>query len=181
MEFIETPFSGLWIIKHKQIIDERGYFTRTFCQNEFKQIAFKKNIVQINQSYNKERGTIRGLHFQLPPFSEYKLIRCIHGSVFDVAVDLRKSSSTFLQYFSLELNSNNMLSILIPEGFAHGFQTLEDNSILLYHHTEFYTPGYDTGIRYDDPRLKISWPLAPKNLSPRDLSHHFIEENFNGL
>ena len=181
MEFIETPFSGLWIIKHNQLVDQRGYFSRTFCQNEFKQIDFNKKIVQINQSYNTEQGTIRGLHFQMPPFSEYKLIRCIQGSVFDVAVDLRKSSPTFLQYFSVELTSNNMLSILIPEGFAHGFQTLEANSILLYHHTEFYTPGYDTGIRYDDPRLQIAWPLHPKNISPRDLSHHFIEPNFNGL
>src|ERR1700674_3022959 len=128
MEFIATDIGGLYTIRLKKLEDERGFFARTFCKNEFRQIGFDKEFVQFNHSFNKHKGTIRGMHFQNFPYGEMKLLRCIQGAVYDVAVDLRKESPTFLQHFGVELSAENMLSILIPEGFAHGFQTLEDNS-----------------------------------------------------
>ncbi len=174
MEFIKTPIEGLFLIHHKILEDERGLFTRTFCKNEFSSIGFTKEFVQFNHSYNLLKGTVRGMHFQNAPFAETKLIRCVEGSVYDVAVDLRKDSQTYLQYFGIELSKANINSILIPEGFAHGFQTLENNTALIYHHTAFYTPGADCGIRYDDPALHISWPLPVSKISTKDKNYPLI-------
>lgn len=181
MEFTATHIQGLYIIQLKKLEDERGLFARTFCKNEFKQIGFDKEFVQFNHSFNKYKGTIRGMHFQQPPYSETKLIRCIQGAVYDVAVDLRAGSATFLQYFGIELSAQNMKSILIPEGFAHGFQTLEDDTALIYHHTQYYTPGADAGVRFDDPALHIDWKLPATMVSEKDKSYKMIDQKFKGI
>ncbi len=181
MEFIATHIEGVYIIQVKKLEDERGLFARTFCKNEFKQIGFDKEFVQFNHSFNKHRGTIRGMHFQQPPYSETKLIRCIQGTVYDVAVDLRAGSPTFLQYVGIELSAANMKSILIPGGFAHGFQTLEDDTALIYHHTQYYTPDADAGVRFDDPALHIEWKLPAKMVSEKDRFYKLIDQNFKGI
>lgn len=181
MEIMNTTLGGLYVIQPTILSDERGFFTRTYCKEKFTAIGFNKEFVQINHSFNNHKGTIRGMHFQSPPYTETKLIRCIKGRIYDVAVDLRENSPTFLQYFSIELSETNMLSILIPEGFAHGFQTLKDNSVLLYHHTQYYTPKSETGFCFDDPKLKINWKLPPVMVSNKDKSYKLIDNNFKGI
>jgi dTDP-4-dehydrorhamnose 3,5-epimerase len=179
MEFIKTPLEGIYLIQHTILADERGLFTRTFCKNEFSAIGFDKEFVQFNHSFNRTKGTIRGMHYQSDPFSETKLIRCVEGSVYDVAVDLRKGSPTYLQYFGVELSKVNMYSILIPEGCAHGFQTLEDNTALIYHHTAFYKPEAYGGVRFDDPAIGIAWPLPPVNITMKDQTYPLIDRTVN--
>ncbi|MEY4047856.1 MAG: hypothetical protein RL284_1407 [Bacteroidota bacterium] len=181
MEFIKTPFEGLFVLEHNLLNDQRGLFARTFCKSEFKKIGFEKEFVQFNHSFNLSKGTIRGMHFQIAPFCESKLIRCIQGSVFDVVVDIRLGSPTYLQHFGIELSSSKMMSLLIPEGFAHGFQTLEDNSALIYHHTQFYNSIADAGIRHDDDVLGIKWPLPRINVSEKDMLYPIIDKNFKGI
>ena len=181
MNFETTNIAGLFTVQLKKLEDERGFFTRTFCKNEFKQVGFNKEFVQFNHSNNKLKGTIRGMHFQYAPFCETKLIRCVQGAVYDVAVDLREGSPTFLQHVGVELTAQNMTSILIPEGFAHGFQTLEDNTALIYHHTEFYAAGADGGMRYDDPALKIDWKLPAVQVSEKDKNYNLVDKNFKGI
>lgn len=181
MQFIETNLSGVYIIKPHSLIDKRGFFARTFCKTEFLNIGFEVEFVQFNHPFNSLKGTIRGMHYQKPPFAETKLIRCVQGSVYDVAIDLRKNSPTYLQYFGTVLSSSNLNCIIIPEGFAHGFQTLEDNTSLIYHHTNYYTPNTEGGIRFDDPLINIQWQLPPVNISERDLSHPFISTNFQAI
>jgi dTDP-4-dehydrorhamnose 3,5-epimerase len=171
MIFEQTPLEGLYLLKPNILRDERGFFARTFCKREFAEFGFHKEFVQFNHSFNSKKGTLRGMHFQLAPFTETKLIRCVEGRVWDVAVDLRKDSKTYLKHFGIELSKENMFSILIPDGFAHGFQTLEDNSALIYHHTEYYTPNVDSGIRYNDPVLDIHWPLPVSNISEKDTNY----------
>jgi dTDP-4-dehydrorhamnose 3,5-epimerase len=181
MQFIETPLLGLYIINYTKFEDERGFFARTFCKKEFSQIGFNKELVQLNHSFNVKKGTVRGLHYQKMPFSESKLIRCIQGRVFDVAVDIRQNSPTYLQYFSIELSADNMSALFIPNGFAHGFQTLEKNSSLIYHHSEYYTPEADAGLRYNDPGINIKWPLPVVNLSVKDKQSPFLDVNFKAI
>jgi dTDP-4-dehydrorhamnose 3,5-epimerase len=181
LKFYKTELEGLYTISLNKLIDERGLFARTFCKDEFKQIGFDKEFVQFNHSFNKHKGTIRGMHFQNAPYSETKLIRCVQGSVFDVAIDLRERSSTFLKYFGMILSAENMDSILIPEGFAHGFQTLEDNTSLIYHHTQYYTAHADAGIRFDDKTLNIKWKLPPAFVSSKDNTYNLIDKNFKGI
>lgn len=181
MEFVETPLQGLYVIHPRILQDNRGLFARTFCKNEFSSIGFHQEFVQFNHSFNKTRGTLRGMHFQHPPYAETKLIRCIQGEVYDVAVDLRRDSPTYLQHFGVILSAENMCSVLIPEGFAHGFQTLTDNATLIYHHTQFYTPQADAGIRHNDPALNIVWPLSVINVSEKDKNYPLIDISFNGI
>lgn len=181
MKFIETSLSDCFIIEPNKFSDERGVFARTYCKDEFSQIGFMKEFLQFNHSYNKQKGTLRGIHYQNSPYCETKLIRCIQGAVLDVAVDLRKNSPTFLQHFQIELNEENMLSILIPEGFAHGFQTLIDNSTMIYHHTQYYNAKADAGLRFDDPVLNINWKLPPVMVSEKDKSYKLIDNNFKGI
>lgn len=181
MKFINTSIAGLHLIQLLKIEDDRGLFARTFCKKEFSQIGFNKDFVQYNHSFNKKKGTIRGMHFQHPPFAETKLIRCVQGVVYDVAVDMRKGSPTFLQHYGVELSAENFLSILIPEGFAHGFQTLEDNSSLIYHHTEYYNSIADGGICFDDPAINIQWKLPAVMISEKDKSYEPINNNFKGI
>ena len=180
MKFIPTILNGSFTIQLDPINDERGWFARYFCKKEFSTIGHNKEWVQMNHSFSLKKGTLRGMHFQKPPHSEVKLVRCIQGSVFDVIIDLRKDSPTFLKWFGTELSAENKLMMYIPEGFAHGFQTLEDNSGLLYMHTAYYSPEAEDGLRYNDPQVNISWPLEISEISMRDNSHDLLEK-FNGL
>lgn len=181
MIFKETPLKGSYVIELEPFTDERGWFVRTFCKEEFGKIGHTKEWLQFNHSYTRQKGSIRGMHYQIPPYSEIKLVRCIAGSVYDVIIDLRKGSPTFLNYFGAELSSVNKKMIYIPEGFAHGFQTMTDDSELIYHHSAMYKPGVEGGIKYNDPLIKLSWPLAVASISPRDNAHQELDANFKGL
>jgi dTDP-4-dehydrorhamnose 3,5-epimerase len=180
MIFEETTLKGAYVVSLQLLTDARGGFARTFCKKEFQQINHQKEFVQLNHSYNTFKGTVRGMHFQLPPYQEIKLIRCIKGTVIDVIVDLRENSPTFLQHVSVELSAENKKMMYVPENFAHGFQTLEDDTELIYHHTQFYTPQADTGIRFNDPMLKINWPLEPVMVSEKDKNYKLIDHTFKG-
>ena len=181
MKFDPAFLTGVYVIGLDPIIDERGWFARTYCKNEFSKIGHDKEWVQFNHSFTGKQGTIRGMHFQMPPFSERKLVRCIAGAVFDVVVDLRAGSADFLKWFGVELSANNRKMIYIPEGFAHGFQTLIDDSELLYHHTQVYTPGSEGGTRYNDKRINIDWPLPLTGISERDNNHPLLDNDFKGI
>jgi dTDP-4-dehydrorhamnose 3,5-epimerase len=181
MIFTETILNGSYVIELNAFTDERGWFARTYCKNEFSAIGHHDEWVQMNNSFTKSKGTIRGMHFQLPPFSEIKLVRCIAGAVYDVIIDLRVSSATFLQSFGVELSAQNKKMIYIPAGFAHGFQALSNDCELIYHHSQFYTTGAEGGIKYNDPKINISWPLAVTNISERDNQHNLLDENFKGI
>jgi dTDP-4-dehydrorhamnose 3,5-epimerase len=181
MIFTETNLEGSYIIELEPFTDERGWFARYFCKDEFKKIGHTKEWVQMNHSTTDMKGSLRGMHYQLPPFSETKMVRCIAGAVFDVIIDLRKNSSTFLQWFGTELSSANKKMLYIPEGFAHGFQCLADDCQLLYHHSEYYKPNVEAGIRYDDKKINIEWPLHVTTISQRDISHPYLDENFKGI
>jgi len=181
MKFIEAPIAGAYVIELEPFQDERGLFARTFCQQEFSKIGFHRQIVQINHSLTRQKGTIRGIHYQLPPASEIKIIRCIQGIVFDVMVDIRAGSPTFKQWYGVELSKENMRMVYIPEGLAHGFQTLTDNAELIYHHSALYNPTHEHGLRFDDPALTISWPLPIGDISPKDQSCPLIDKNFKGI
>jgi dTDP-4-dehydrorhamnose 3,5-epimerase len=177
----KTPISGAFVIESKPQHDTRGAFNRFFCENKLIQILGKRKIVQINHSITSEIGAVRGMHFQCKPYAEMKLVRCIRGRVFDVLVDLRADSPTFLKWHSEELDPLNAQMIVIPEGCAHGFQALEANSELVYLHTNFYTPQSEAGIRYDDQKVGISWPLKVTDLSERDKSHPLLARDFIGF
>jgi dTDP-4-dehydrorhamnose 3,5-epimerase len=181
MTFTETLLKGSYVIDLNTFTDDRGWFARTYCKNEFAAIGHTAEWVQMNHSFTKDKGAIRGMHYQLPPFSEIKMVRCIAGAVNDVIIDLRKNSPTFLQWFGVELSAQNKKMLYIPEGFAHGFQTLQSDCELIYHHSQFYTPGAEGGIKFDDPKLNISWPLPVTNISERDNRHPLLDENFKGL
>ena len=181
MIFTAAPLPGSYVVDLTPFTDSRGWFARMYCKNEFEQVGHTKEWVQVNHSFTGNAGTIRGMHYQLPPFRETKLVRCIAGSVYDVIVDLRKGSGTFLQWFGVELSAANKKMMYIPEGFAHGFQATADNSELIYHHTEFYVPGAEAGIRYNDPRVAIAWPLQVTGVSDRDVNHPLLEDAFTGF
>lgn len=181
MKFIHTNLKGLYIIQPELFEDNRGNFYRFYCKNELKEIDHHKNIVQMNLSLTKKKGSIRGMHFQYPPKAEIKLVKCVSGKIFDVTVDLRNNSPTFLKWHSEILSSDNMKTIYIPEGFAHGFQTLVNNCEVLYLHSEYYSSGFESGIRYNDPKVNIKWPLPLSELSHRDKGHKLIDGNFTGI
>lgn len=181
MEFQELSIPGVYRVDARWIGDPRGGFARLFCQQEFEPYFGQSSIRQINYSINREQGTVRGLHYQNPPYAEVKIVRCVAGSIFDVVVDLRRGSPTFLNWVGVTLSAENRHALLIPHGCAHGFQTLADDSEILYFHSEYYTPTAEGGVRYDDPRLGVEWPLAPINLSDRDIAHPLIESGYAGL
>ena len=181
MKFIETPLKGSYLIELDPFRDERGLFARAFCKNEFSEINHSKEFVQINHSVTVQKGTIRGLHYQVPPSCEIKLVRCVRGKVFDVIVDIRRGSLTFLNYFGIELSEQNMKMIYVPEGFAHGFQTLAPNSQLIYHHSNYYTPEDERGMRYSDPFIGIKWPLQPSVVSQKDKNYDLLNKQFGGI
>ena len=175
-----TEFKGLYTIIPNSFKDERGAFSRVFCEDELKDI-FHFNIKQINHSVTKEKGTVRGMHFQYEPNAEIKIVKCIKGSVLDVVVDIRKNSPTFLQHFAVELTEQNQKMIYIPKGFAHGFQTLEDNTELLYLHSNTYAPSNEGALNVSDPKLNIKWSLDIIDLSKRDENHPFLTNEFEGI
>ncbi len=181
MIFTETKLKGSYIIELSPFSDSRGWFARTWCSKEFQQIGHDKEWVQLNHSATFKKGTLRGMHYQIKPFNEIKMVRCIAGKVYDVIVDLREGSATFLQWFGVELSAGNKKMLYIPEGFAHGFQTLEDNSELIYHHSEFYNSAAEAGIKYDEPLIKIKWPLPVTEISERDKNHSYLDEHFKGI
>jgi dTDP-4-dehydrorhamnose 3,5-epimerase len=181
MQFEETPLKGCYVIRTTPFIDHRGAFARFFCSNELKELIGNRHIVNINFSHTVKKGSIRGMHFQYPPMAEMKFIRCINGSVYDIVVDIRKNSPSFLKWYGLELTADNMNMLCVPEGFAHGFQVLEDSSELLYLHTEFYSKEHEGALNYADPALSINWPLEHRIISERDINHKFIDEMFDGV
>jgi dTDP-4-dehydrorhamnose 3,5-epimerase len=169
--FEETSLPGAYIVTLAGIEDERGFFARQFCEREFGERGLMTRIAQVNTSYNASRGTLRGLHYQLPPRAEAKLVRCVAGAVHDVIVDMRSDSETFGQTFGRELSSANRAMMYVPRGFAHGFITLADSTELIYLMDEFYSPEFERGIRWNDKRFSIEWPIAPRFMSPRDENH----------
>lgn len=181
MKFEETKLSGSYTIILSRAGDSRGWFARTYCADEFRKLGLNTEWVQSNHSFSSERATIRGMHYQKEPHGEIKIVRCISGSVYDVIIDLRKNSPTFLEWFGTELSADNMKSVYIPKGFAHGFQTLSENTELVYQHSDFYAPGSEAGIRYNDDRLNIDWPFQASTISERDANHPLLLSSFKGL
>lgn len=179
----DTPISGAKLVQRQQLSDRRGYLARLFCAQELAQAGWHTPVAQINLTLTRERGTVRGLHYQNAPDAEMKLVTCIRGAVWDVAVDLRAGSPTFLHWHAQQLSADNGLALLIPEGCAHGFQTLSDDAELLYCHSAAYAPQSDAGLDARDARLAIAWPLpvTVSLMSDRDTRHPTVDAGFNGV
>jgi dTDP-4-dehydrorhamnose 3,5-epimerase len=171
MNFIETEIEGLYIVELNKIGDERGFFARAWCEKEFSDKKLTSRMVQANTSYSKDKGTLRGLHYQVSPHQEAKLMRCIKGAIFDVAVDLRSDSKTYKEWFGVELTESNRNMLFIPEGFAHGYQTLVEDTEAFYMSSAFYAPDAERGVRWDDPSIGIEWPITDNlNITDKDKS-----------
>lgn len=181
MRLEATALPGIMVASTEFRRDHRGAFGRLFCMQELHEVLGERRIVQINHSRTLLSGAVRGMHYQRPPHAEMKMVRCLKGRVWDVAVDLREGSPTFLQWHAEELSPANGRMLIIPEGCAHGFQVLEDDSELLYLHTASYVPESEGGVAHDDPRLGITWPLPVKDLSARDLQHPLLNSGFSGI
>jgi dTDP-4-dehydrorhamnose 3,5-epimerase len=174
--FTETELSGAFIIDLERREDNRGFFARAFCQNEFTEHGLKPVIAQANLAFNKHKGTLRGMHFQFPPSAETKLVRCTRGAIVDIIVDLRPESPTYLQHVAVELSADNHRALYVPERFAHGYQVLEDITETSYQVGEFYTPEAEGGLRHDDPRLALTWPLPVTEITEKDRSFPLLAE-----
>lgn len=171
MIFTPTPLAGAYIIELQLHGDERGHFARTFCRNEFEAHGLNPCVAQCNISFNRKRGILRGMHYQAPPFWEVKLVRCTRGSIYDVIIDLRPDSPTFKQHFGAELSAANHRQMYVPEGFAHGFQTLEDESEVFYQMSQFYKADSGRGVRWNDAAFGIQWPVADPIMIERDRNY----------
>lgn len=171
MKFVPTEINGAYLIETNPIADSRGFFARTYCATEFAKLNLAQNMVQTNISYNHQKGTLRGLHMQQKPHEEAKLVRCTAGSIFDVLVDLRKDSSTYLHWFGAELSSENHHMLYIPQGCAHGYITLIDKTEVSYQVSEYYNSGTEVGFLWNDPAFNIKWPITPVVISPKDQTH----------
>ena len=176
MRFRETELQGAFIIELQKYEDERGFFARCWCQREFESHGLNPRTVQCNVSFNKVKGTLRGMHYQVAPHAETKLVRCTRGAIYDVIIDLRRESPTYKRYVSEVLSSTNYKTLFIPEGCAHGFQTLEDNSEVFYQMSEFYSPEHQRGLRYNDPAFRINWPIDATVISDRDRNYEDFRE-----
>lgn len=176
MLFNQTKLPGAYLIDLEKKGDERGFFARVFCTKEFDQLGLEKTFIQVNNSLSAEKGTLRGIHYQLSPKSEVKLVRCIRGSLFDVIIDLRPKSATFGQWFGAELSAENRRMMYVPRGFGHAFLTLEDNTEALYMVSESYAPELERGIRWNDPKFSINWPMKPQVISDKDKNHPDFSE-----
>ncbi|HEY3303660.1 MAG TPA: dTDP-4-dehydrorhamnose 3,5-epimerase [Candidatus Binatia bacterium] len=176
MIFTETKLPGAFILDLKRLEDGRGFFARAFCQREFAEHGLKPLIAQANVAFNKKKGTMRGMHFQFPPAAETKLVRCTYGAILDIIVDLRPESPTYLDHVAVELTADNYRALYVPERFAHGYQVLEDRTDTSYQVGEFYAPGLEGGLKYDDPRLGLKWPLAVTEISPKDDGWQLLAE-----
>lgn len=177
MIFHETKLKGAFIVELDRKEDDRGFFARAFCSREFEEHGLRSKVVQANMSYNHKKGTLRGMHYQVAPASEPKFIRCISGAIWDVIIDMRPDSPTYLEHIGVELSAENRRAIYVPDMFAHGNQALTDGAELLYLVGEFYTPGCERGVRYDDPAIGIKWPLPVTVISDKDRSWPLIETN----
>lgn len=175
MQFIRTKLKDAFIIDLEPKSDHRGFFARTFCAQEFEAHGLKPVVAQCNLSFNHKQGTLRGMHYQVSPATETKLVRCTQGAIYDVIVDMRPDSLTYLQHIGVELTAQNRRALYVPEMFAHGYQTLTDEVEVTYQVGEFYTPGYERGLRYDDPVLGIEWPLSVSEISAKDGAWSLLE------
>jgi dTDP-4-dehydrorhamnose 3,5-epimerase len=171
MLFKETKLKGAYFIELEPIKDERGYFARRFCQAEFKENGLNPCVAQCNVAYNAKKGTLRGMHYQVAPHEEAKLVSCISGAIYDVIIDLRKDSPTYCKWFGVELSSDNCRLLYVPEGYAHGFQTVADNTLVFYQVSDYYHPECERGVRWDDKAFKIKWPINNYIISKKD--HQF--------
>ena len=174
MEFLATKLDGCFVIQSNPYIDERGSFERLYCEDSFKEKGLNYKFINTNYSFNKFAGTVRGMHMQREPYGEVKLVKCVQGSVFDVAIDMRKDSLTRFKWFGLVLSSRNNKQLYIPKGFAHGYQSLEDNTAVSYMVSEVYHPESELGICYSDPKISIDWPLETKKISEKDSKLEYI-------
>lgn len=181
MIFTQTSLAGAFIIELEDKPDHRGFFARTFCAQEFAEHGLKPTVAQCNLSFNHQKGTLRGMHYQITPATETKLIRCTQGAIYDVIVDMRPESPTYLSYIGVELTATNRRALYVPEMFAHGYQALTDGAEVVYQVGEFYTPGYERGLRYDDPILDIVWPLNVTEISQKDLTWPLLESVLIGV
>lgn len=181
MIFWETPLRGAYVIEVEKHEDERGFFARSWCEKEFSSKGLETKLVQCNVSFNQKKGTLRGLHYQMPPHAETKLVRCTRGALYDVIVDLRADSPTFLKWFGVELTAENHRMLYIPQRFAHGFQTREVGTEIFYQMSEFYAPQSARGILWNDLRLGINWPEADRTISKKDLEYVHLDQTFAGL
>ncbi len=168
MIFTETKLAGAYIIDLNKMEDERGFFARTFCTQELEEHSLISDIKQANMSWNEKRGTLRGMHYQVNPYQETKLIRCTRGALYDVIIDLRSDSPTYRQWIGVELTADNRRALFVPKDFAHGFITLEDNTDAFYMVSQSYVPGAEEGIRWNDPQFEIVWPIEPDCISEKD-------------
>lgn len=171
MNFFETKLQGAYLITPERIEDERGFFARVFCRREFEAHGLNPNLVQCNISFNKAKGTLRGMHYQIAPHAEVKLVRCTAGAIYDVMIDLRPESKTFKRWFSAELTAENHNMLYVPEGFAHGYQTLADDTEIAYQVSTFYHTESERGVRWNDPVFGIAWPLPVTVISPKDQAY----------
>lgn len=181
LQIVDTPIHGLKVVERARLSDERGYLSRMFCAEELRAAGWNKPVAQINQTQTRRPGAVRGLHFQLAPHAEMKLVNCVKGEVFDVAVDLRRGSPTFLKWFGISLSADNARALLIPEGFAHGFQVISPDSELIYFHSAPYHAASEGAVHAEDPRVGISWPQPIAELSARDAAHPKLAPSFDGL
>jgi dTDP-4-dehydrorhamnose 3,5-epimerase len=164
MIFKETAVKDAFVIEIEKRTDDRGFFARTWCKNEFEKHGLNTNLVQVNIAYNKKRGTLRGMHYQIAPYAETKLIRCTKGAIYDVIIDIRKNSSTYKQWIGVELTEDNYKMLYVPEGFAHGYLTIKDQTEVIYQVSQFYAPNSEQGIRWDDPSFNIKWPETDERI-----------------
>jgi len=176
LQFEETPLKGAWIVNPQSYADNRGKMVRLFCEQEFLEIGIEFDIKQSNVAINIHAGTLRGMHCQVDPVAKSKVVRCVRGRVYDVIVDMRPESETYLKHFSIELSAENMQMLVIPKNFYHGYLTLEENSDVLYMVDNFYTPEYGRGLRYNDPLLGIEWPMPVEHISEQDLKWPLLEK-----
>lgn len=176
MQFMETPVEGVWVIELDKLGDDRGFFARAFCCNEFEERGLVTGFVQINNSLTGPKGTLRGMHYQLPPAAETKMVRCIRGGLYDAVLDLREGSPTFGKSYGVELTGENRRMMYVPKGCAHGFLTLTDDVEAFYLVDEFYSPEHERGVRWDDPAFNIEWPIEPALISDKDRGHPDFEQ-----
>lgn len=176
MRFTETSLEGAYLVELEKHADERGFFARAFCQREFEDHGLEPRVAQANTSFSNQKGTMRGMHYQVPPASETKLVRCIRGAIYDVIVDVRPESPTYLEHVGEELSAENRNALYVPRGFAHGCVSLVDDTEIMYLVSEFYAPGHERGLRFDDPTLGIEWPIEISLISDKDASWPLLED-----
>lgn len=179
MKFTKTPLPGAYVIDLEKLGDDRGFFARLYCENEFREHELETHFVQINNSLSAQKGTLRGMHYQLEPAAEVKVVRCIKGSLYDVILDLRQDSPTFGQWYGAELSAENRRMMYVPRGFGHGFITLEDDTEAFYLVSNFYAPEKERGVRWNDPRFNIEWPIEPVVVSEKDSNHPDFDPDYH--